>query len=53
MSAYDEVLSDAEIIAALSYIKSTWSAHVRQVHDKINADYKLNKAAEVMGQKSE
>ena len=47
---YDEVLSDAEIIAALFCIKSTWPAYIRQVHDKINADYKLKKALETMGQ---
>jgi mono/diheme cytochrome c family protein len=50
MPVYEDVLSDAEIIAALSYIKSTWPADVRQIHDKINADYKLNKAMESMGQ---
>jgi mono/diheme cytochrome c family protein len=52
MPVYEKVLSDAEIIAALSYIKSTWPADVRQIHDKINADYKLNKAMESMGQQA-
>jgi mono/diheme cytochrome c family protein len=52
MPVYEGVLSDAEIIAALSYIKSTWPADVRQIHDKINADYKLNKVMESMGQKA-
>ncbi len=52
MPVYEDVLSDPEIIAALSYIKSTWPADVRQIHDKINADYKLNKAMESMGQKA-
>ncbi|MDC0337797.1 hypothetical protein OAN95_06230 [Alphaproteobacteria bacterium] len=33
-------------IAALSYIKSTWPDDVRQIHNKINADYKLNNAME-------
>ena len=37
MPGYDGVLSDAEIIAVLSFIKSTWSAEVRQQHDQINA----------------
>ena len=46
MPIYDDVLKDEEIIAALSYIKSTWPDDVRQIHDKINADYKLNNAME-------
>ena len=46
MPIYDNVLKDEEIIAALSYIKSTWPDDVRQIHDKINADYKLNNAME-------
>jgi hypothetical protein len=36
------MLKDEEIIAALSYIKSTWPNDVRQIHD----DYKLNNAME-------
>lgn len=46
MPVYDGLLKDEEIIAALSYIKSTWPDDVRQTHDRINADYKLNKALE-------
>jgi mono/diheme cytochrome c family protein len=46
MPIYDGLLKDEEIIAALSYIKSTWPDDVRQIHDKINADYKLNNAME-------
>ena len=46
MPIYDDVLKDEEIIAALSYIKSTWPDDVRQIQDKINADYKLNNAME-------
>ena len=46
MPIYDDVLKDKEIIAVLSYIKSTWPVDVRQIHDKINADYKLNNAME-------
>ena len=46
MPIYDNVLKDEEIIAALSYIKSTWPDDVRQIQDKINADYKLNNAME-------
>jgi mono/diheme cytochrome c family protein len=37
MPAYEGVLSDAEIVAALSWIKSKWPAQVRRQHDEINA----------------
>ena len=37
MSAYNGILTDAEITAVLSYIKSTWPAEVRARHDAINA----------------
>ena len=37
MPAYEDLLSDEEIIAALSYIKSTWPEPVRRQHDEINA----------------
>ena len=46
MPIYDDVLKDEEIVATLSYIKSTWPDDVRRIHDKINADYKLNNAME-------
>ena len=36
MPAYNNILSDQEIVAALSFIKSTWSMKVRLQHDKIN-----------------
>ena len=36
MPTYNEVLSDQEIVATLSFIKSTWSTRIRQQHDKIN-----------------
>ncbi len=36
MPAYNNLLSDKEIVAALSYIKSTWSLKVRLQNDKIN-----------------
>ncbi|MEM7488133.1 MAG: c-type cytochrome [Pseudomonadota bacterium] len=36
MPAYAGVLTDAEIVAVLSYIKSTWPAEVRARHDAIN-----------------
>jgi mono/diheme cytochrome c family protein len=37
MPAYEGVLSDAEIVAVLSYIKSTWPADIRRKHDELNA----------------
>ena len=37
MPAYEGVLSDAEILAALSWIKSRWPAAVRAQHDAVNA----------------
>jgi hypothetical protein len=36
MPAYNNLLSDREIVAALSFIKSTWNMTVRLQHDKIN-----------------
>jgi mono/diheme cytochrome c family protein len=42
MPAYDETLSDDQIIAALSYIKSTWPAEIRQRHDRINEQARQN-----------
>ena len=36
MPAYEGVLTDAEIVAVLSYIKSIWPADVRARHDAIN-----------------
>ena len=36
-SAYEGVLSDAEILAALSWIKSRWPPAVRARHDAVNA----------------
>ena len=37
MPAYDGVLSDDEILAVLSFIKSTWPADVRERHDAMEA----------------
>lgn len=37
MQPYEDVLSDAEIVAVLSYIKSTWPAEIQARHDEINA----------------
>jgi mono/diheme cytochrome c family protein len=36
MPIYEGVLSDKEIIAALSYIKSTWPENIRERHDMMN-----------------
>ena len=33
MPAYDGILTDADIIAVLSYIKSTWPQDIRARHD--------------------
>jgi mono/diheme cytochrome c family protein len=37
MPAYKDILSDQEIIAVLSYIKSQWQKETQVRHDKINA----------------
>ena len=37
MPAYEEKLTDEQILAALSYIKSTWSSRIQRQHDQINA----------------
>ena len=37
MPVYEGVLTDDEIIAMLSFIKSTWSDDLRQYHDELNA----------------
>ncbi|MDJ0607359.1 MAG: c-type cytochrome [Kiloniellales bacterium] len=39
MPAYADVLSDDEIIAVLSYIKSRWPAEIQARHDRLNAGY--------------
>ena len=36
MPAYKDILSDEEILASLSFIKSTWSRKIKLQHDKIN-----------------
>lgn len=35
MPSYEDVLSDDDIIAVLSYIKSTWPPHIRARHDEM------------------
>ncbi len=37
MPVYESVLTDDEIIAVLSFIKSTWPDDLRQYHDELNA----------------
>jgi len=37
MPIYDGVLSDEEIVAALSWIKAQWPPHIRAKHDGMNA----------------
>ena len=37
MPAYEGTLSEAEIVAVLSFIKSTWPPEVRRRHDSIDA----------------
>ena len=44
MPAYEGILSDAEIVAVLSYIKSTWPDEVRAGHDEMNARYAMEPA---------
>lgn len=38
MPIYEEVLSDEEIIAVLSYIKSRWPSKIIERHDQMNAN---------------
>ncbi|MEO7850803.1 MAG: cytochrome c [Rubrivivax sp.] len=38
MPVYKDVLSDADIIAVLSWIKAQWPAAIRQKHDQMNAE---------------
>ena len=40
MPIYDDVLSDNEIVAVLSWIKAQWPPEVRQRHDEINVQYR-------------
>ena len=43
MPVYEGVLSDAEIVAVLSWIKAQWPAEVRAQHDKINQAARENR----------
>ncbi len=44
MPVYDGVLSDAEIIAVLSWIKAQWPVEVRRQHDEINDQYRQSQS---------
>ncbi len=37
MPIFDGVLSDSDIVAVLSYIKSTWPRNIQERHDQMNA----------------
>jgi mono/diheme cytochrome c family protein len=37
MPGYEGVLSDEQIVAALSWIKAQWPAEIRARHDQMNA----------------
>jgi len=43
MPAFEGVLSDAEIVAALSYIKAQWPQKYRSAQEQVNADHLRNK----------
>lgn len=45
MPTYEGVLSDAEIVAVLSWIKSRWPAGVRDKQEQVNAAAERNAAA--------
>ncbi|MAS05198.1 MAG: cytochrome C [Ahrensia sp.] len=46
MPVYEDILTDEEIIAALSWIKAQWPAEIRERHDVMNAQYRaLEKGA--------
>lgn len=44
MPAYADLLTDAEILAVLAYIKSTWPSAIRARHDQINDSYRQQQA---------
>ena len=46
MPAYETILSDEEIIAALSYIKSTWPPQIQRQHDRMNKRAIMNRKQE-------
>ncbi len=44
MPVYEDILSDKDIIAALSYIKSTWPQDMRKRHDLLNQSLRQQEA---------
>ena len=42
MPAYENILSDKEIIAVLSFIKSTWPSQIQEIHNNTNVRSKLS-----------
>ena len=42
MPAYEDILTDKEIIAVLSFIKSKWPNQIQEIHNNINFRSKLN-----------
>ena len=36
MPAYENILTDKEIISVLSFIKSTWPNQIQKIHNNIN-----------------
>ncbi len=38
MPGFGEVLTDADTVAVLSYIKSTWPPRIIERHDRLNAE---------------
>lgn len=44
MPAYEGVLSDAEIVAVLSWIQSQWPANIRQAQREVDAAHRANAA---------
>ena len=37
MPPYKDILNNEDIIAVLSYVKSTWPTKIREIHNKINS----------------
>jgi mono/diheme cytochrome c family protein len=42
MPRYEGVLTDEDIVAVLSYIKSTWPPDVRRLHEEVEASQRKN-----------
>jgi S-disulfanyl-L-cysteine oxidoreductase SoxD len=50
MPVYEGVLSDADIVAVLSWIKAQWPPELRERHDQINAQHRRTRTG---GQRAE